>query len=139
MRRLFYFFFGIMFSTSWLSAQSADDLFHQSASVYISGDTPGAKKIIEYALKQFPNDLKLQSLKKKMKDEEQKQQNQQNQNQQKQDQQKQDQQQQAQQKKQQLSKQDAERILEALKNEEKDVQKKLKKKVPARVNVEKDW
>ena len=63
------------------------------------------------------------------------QQQQQNQEQQKADQQKQ----QAQQKKQQISKQDAERILEALKNEEKDVQKKLHKKVPARVRVEKDW
>ncbi len=71
------------------------------------------------------------------------------QNQDKQDQQKQDQkkeeqqnkeeQRQAQQKKQQISKEDAERILEALKNEEKDVQKKLHKKVPARVRVEKDW
>jgi Ca-activated chloride channel family protein len=49
------------------------------------------------------------------------------------------QQQQGQPKKQQISKQDAERILEALKNEEKDVQKKLHKKVPARVRVEKDW
>ncbi len=73
------------------------------------------------------------------------------QDQQKQDQQKQEQQknqqqkdqkqeqQQAQQKKQQISKEDAERILEALRNEEKDVQKKLHKKVPARVKVEKDW
>jgi len=65
-------------------------------------------------------------------------QDQQKQDQQKQDQQKQDQQKQAQ-KKQQISKADAERILEALKNEEKDVQKKLKKKVPARIRVEKDW
>jgi Ca-activated chloride channel homolog len=65
----------------------------------------------------------------------------QKQDQQQKDQQKQDQQkeQQAQQKKQQISKKDAERILEALKNEEKDVQKKLHKKVPARVRVEKDW
>jgi len=75
------------------------------------------------------------------KDQQQKDQQQQKQEQQKQDQQKAEQkdQQQAQQKKQQISKQDAERILEALKNEEKDVQKKLHKKVPARVRVEKDW
>jgi Ca-activated chloride channel homolog len=76
------------------------------------------------------------------KDQQQKdQQQQQKQEDQKQDQQKAEQkdQQQAQQKKQQISKQDAERILEALKNEEKDVQKKLHKKVPARVRVEKDW
>ena len=43
------------------------------------------------------------------------------------------------QRKQQISPKDAERILEALKNEEKNVQKKLHKKVPARVKVEKDW
>ncbi len=46
---------------------------------------------------------------------------------------------QAQQKKQQISKEDAARILEALNNEEKNIQKKLHKKVPARVKVEKDW
>ncbi|HUL43157.1 MAG TPA: tetratricopeptide repeat protein [Bacteroidota bacterium] len=69
-------------------------------------------------------------------------QNQQNQNdQQKQDQKKQQQQDQAQaqQKKQQISKQDAERILQALNNQEKDVQKKLLKRAPARVQVDKDW
>jgi tetratricopeptide (TPR) repeat protein len=66
-------------------------------------------------------------------------QDQQKQDQQKQDQQKQDQQKQGQQKKPQISKQDAERILAALKNEEQNVQKKLVKKIPARVKVEKDW
>lgn len=67
----------------------------------------------------------------------------QKQEQQKEDQQKQEQQKQEQQKvqqqKQQISKEDAERMLEALKNEEKDVQKKLKKKAPARISIEKDW
>jgi Ca-activated chloride channel family protein len=84
--------------------------------------------------------------KQKQENKDQKQQNkqdQQNKDQEKQDQQKQDQkkqdQQQAQQKKQQISKQDAERILEALRNEEKEVQKKLHQKVQARVRVEKDW
>ncbi len=75
------------------------------------------------------------------KQDQQKQQEQKKQEQQKQEQQKQEQakQQQAQQKKQQISKEDAERILEALKNDEKKVQKKLQKKVPARGQVEKDW
>jgi tetratricopeptide (TPR) repeat protein len=69
------------------------------------------------------------------------QQKQDKQNQQKQEQQKQDQpkQQQAKQQDQKISKEDAERMLEALKNEEKDVQKKLQKKVPARISIEKDW
>jgi len=74
-------------------------------------------------------------------------QDQQKENQKKENQQKQPQDQKAQNDKQkeqqarkmQISKEDAERILEALKNEEKDVQKKLHKKVPARIKVEKDW
>ena len=62
-----------------------------------------------------------------------------NQKAQQQDQKHQDQQKAQQVKKMQISKEDAERILEALKNEEKDVQKKLHKKAPARTKVEKDW
>ena len=71
------------------------------------------------------------------------------QDEQKKDEQKKDEQQQDQQqqkkdqrqapKKQEISKADAERILEALRNEEKNVKKKLQKKAPARVQVEKDW
>ena len=74
--------------------------------------------------------------------EQQKQKEQQQSEQQKQQQQAQEkerQQRQAQQKKQQISKEDAERILQALKNEEQNVQKKIQKRVPARVHVEKDW
>ena len=112
--------------------------------------------------------LKQQQQKQQQQNKDQKKENKQDKNQQKQDQSKQDQskqeqqkqnqdqqkqgqeqQQQAQQKeqpqkkdqqkKQQISKEDADRILEALKNEEKNVQKKLQKKVPARIKVEKDW
>lgn len=111
------------------------------------GDT---KYNLEYARRMLQQQ---QQKNKDQKDDKQKQekkdqqkQDQQKQEEQKQDQQKQeqrkndkDEQQQAQQKKQQISKQDAERILEALKNEERDVQKKLHRKVPARVKVEKDW
>lgn len=64
----------------------------------------------------------------------------QNKDQQNKDQQQQKQQDQKQeQKKQQISKADAERILEALRNEEKNVKKKLQKKAPSQVKVEKDW
>lgn len=38
-----------------------------------------------------------------------------------------------------IKKEDAERMLEALKNNEKDLQKKLKKKVGVRVKTDKDW
>lgn len=66
--------------------------------------------------------------------------NQQNQDQQKQDQQKQDQQQQSQeQKEQELTKQEAEKILNALKENEKDLQKQLRKIKGQRVKTEKDW
>lgn len=51
----------------------------------------------------------------------------------------QDTQQQSEQQKQQISQKDAERILDALKNEEKNVQKKLLKKVPGKDQLEKDW
>lgn len=72
-------------------------------------------------------------------------QDQQNQDQQKQDQQKQDQQNQQQQqqsqqqKEQELTKQEAEKILNALKENEKDLQKQLRKVRGQRVKTEKDW
>jgi tetratricopeptide (TPR) repeat protein len=71
-------------------------------------------------------------------------QDQQNQDQQKQDQQQQEQQEQQQQqsqqqKEQELTKQEAEKILEALKNNEKDLQKQLRKIKGQRVKTEKDW
>ena len=67
-------------------------------------------------------------------------QNQQNQDQQKQDQKKQDQQQQSQeQKEQELTKKEAEKILNALKENEKDLQKQLRKVKGQKVKTEKDW
>lgn len=105
-----------------------------------------AKALLKQQQQQQQQKQQNKNDKKDQQKQDQQKQDQQKKDQQKQDQQKQDQQQQqkdqqrdAQQKKQQISKQDAERILEALKNEEKDVQKKLHKKVPARVHVEKDW
>ena len=66
------------------------------------------------------------------------QQNQKNQQQPPQQQPNQDQSNQQQQKNQ-MPKQQAERILDALRNNEKDIQKQLRKKVAAKVIVEKDW
>jgi Ca-activated chloride channel family protein len=67
----------------------------------------------------------------------------QQQQQQKQDEQKKDQQQQQQQKqaeqKQKISKEDAEKILQALNNDEKNTQKKFVKKESARISIEKNW
>jgi tetratricopeptide (TPR) repeat protein len=75
------------------------------------------------------------------KDENEDQQNQNQQNQQQQqDQDQQDQQdQQQQQREQEITKQEAERILEALKENEKDLQKELRKIRGQRVKTEKDW
>lgn len=63
------------------------------------------------------------------------------QQQQKQDQQKQKEEQQKQQqvKKDKISKEDAERILQALKDDEKNLQKKLARKESTRMNIEKQW
>lgn len=66
------------------------------------------------------------------------QQQQQNQQQQKSEQEKMKEKQE-QQKENKMSKEQAERILEALKNDEKDLQKKLKAKIRTRVQVDKDW
>lgn len=75
------------------------------------------------------------------KDQNKDQKDQQDQNQQNQDQQKQDQQQQEsqEQKEQELTKQEAEKILNALKENEKDLQKQLRKVKGQRVKTEKDW
>jgi tetratricopeptide (TPR) repeat protein len=71
-------------------------------------------------------------------DQQKNQQQQQQQQQQKNEQAKQDQTQQ-QQKRNQMPKEEAERILEAMKNNEKDLQKQLRKRQAVRVQVEKDW
>ena len=86
-----------------------------------------------------------QDKKDQQKKDQQQKQDQQKQDQQKQDQQKQDQQQQDQQQNQarqqekQMSKADAERILDVLKNNEKEVQKKLRARQAVRPKTEKDW
>jgi Ca-activated chloride channel family protein len=78
-------------------------------------------------------DQQKQDQQKQQQDQQQQQQSQQNQ------QQKQEQQQTEVQKKNQLPKQEAERILEALRNNEKEIQKRLMKRAGAKVKVEKDW
>jgi tetratricopeptide (TPR) repeat protein len=79
--------------------------------------------------------------KNQQKDKQKKEQDKDKQDKNKQDQQKQDQQQQQKQQQQekQMSRADAQRILDALKNDEKNVQKQLHKKQVVKGNVEKDW
>lgn len=117
-----------------------------------------AKYNLSYALTKLRDQQQNQKNDKNKQDQNKQDQNKQDQQNQKQDQQKQDQQkdqqdqqeqqnrqqdqQRAQQPKQQekmMSKADAERILEVLKNSEKDVQKKLRQRVAGRPKTEKDW
>ena len=101
---------------------------------------------LSYALNQLNNPDQNQQQKdqnkdqnKDQQDQDQQKQDQQQQDQQKQDQQKQDQKQSQQQKEQELTKQEAERILDALKENEKDLQKQLRKIRGQKVKTEKDW
>jgi len=103
---------------------------------------------LSYALNMLKNPDQNQQQKDQNKDQnkDQQQQDQQNQDQQQQEQQKQDQQKQEQQqqqsqeqKEQELTKQEAESILEAMKENEKDLQKQLRKIKGQRIKTEKDW
>jgi Ca-activated chloride channel family protein len=134
--------------------------------LYRSEKYQDAMNAYRQALKQNPNDddarynlqmarMKLKQQQQQNKDQKNKnkdqKQNQQNKNQQKQDQQKQDQQKQQQQnqqskqdqtqaqKKNQMPKEEADRILDAMRNNEKDIQKNLRKREAVKVHVEKDW
>jgi len=80
-----------------------------------------------------------QDQKQDQKKDQQQNQQQQNQQQQKQEQAKQDQTRQQVQKKNQMPKQEADRILDAMRNNEKEIQKNLRKREAVRVKVEKDW
>lgn len=121
-------------------------------------DNEDARHNLEVARRKRQEQQQQQQQQKKQdqkQDKQQDQQQQQQQDQQKQDQQKQDQQQDQQQQQQQqqsqqdrtrqqqqkhqMNKEEAERMLEALRNDEKDIQKKLQKRPAARVRVEKDW
>ena len=78
-------FFVLLSSEAW--AQSAENSFHVASNQYIQGKMQEAKSTLESALKQYPNDPKLNELKSKIKEDEKKEQQDQN----KQDQDKKDQ------------------------------------------------
>ena len=95
------------------------------------------RKLKENANKQQQNPQQQQQQQQQPQDQQQQDQNKDQQNQKQQPEQQQ--QAQAQNDPQKLSKEDAERILNALKNDEKDIQKKRKAQVPSGYQVEKDW
>jgi Ca-activated chloride channel family protein len=97
---------------------------------------------LQYAMqmmKQQKQQQKQQQQKQDDQKEQQKQQQQQQQQRSEQSKQDQTRQQQAQQKKEQMQRAEAERILAALKNNEREIQKQLRKHVGARIRTEKDW
>ena len=147
--------------------ERAETYYNAGNSLYRSNKYQEAVEAYKHSLKLNPNDddtrYNLQMARAKLKQQEQQkqqkkdqkqdqrqdqkkdqqqqnqQQNQEQNQQQKQEQAKQDQTQQQTQKKNQMPKQEADRILEALRNNEKEIQKNLRKREAVKVKVEKDW
>ena len=120
--------------------------FHPAASLYIHGDTVAASNLVARGLSLYPDDGKLKRLKELLEKQQQQNENQQNQDQQQQqDQQAQNQDQQQPQEQQakpmEISKEDAERMLSAIQQQEKDVKEKVDKQkaVASKGKTEKDW
>jgi Ca-activated chloride channel family protein len=140
--------------------QRADAWYNIGNTLYQGNKYQEAVKAYQQSLRYRPGDqealynlqMALEKLKQQKNDQQNKQQKNQQQNQQQQNKNQQNQQQNQQQKqqqqqqqqpqlsqKQQMPKEEAERILEAIKNNEKEIQKNLRKREGARVRVEKDW
>ena len=151
-----------------LFAQSATDYFHIAANYYVNANKKSAQTTIKEGIQKFPDNQKLRNLASKIEElpdpeDEQNQQNQQdqqnqdnqdnqdqqdqnqNQNQQQQqqqqDQKKDEMQQRQQQQQQQINREDAQRLLDAIAQEEKELLEKLQQKERAgyRPKIEKNW
>jgi Ca-activated chloride channel family protein len=108
-------------------------------SLKLNPDDYDAKYNLSYALEMLKRQQQQQQNKDKKKDQQDKDQQKKDQQQQQQPQQDKGQQQRPQQQERKMSKADAERILDVLKNNERDVQKKLRARQPARPRTDKDW
>ena len=133
-----------------LFAQSATDYFHIAANYYVNANKKSAQTTIQEGIQKFPNDQKLKSLASKIEElpDPEDNQNQQNQNSQDQNngdqnqsQEEEQQQEQQQPQEQSISKEDAERLLNSLANDEKNVQDKvrLEKAAKERRNSVNNW
>jgi type IV secretory pathway VirB10-like protein len=142
-----------------LFAQSATDYFHKSANFYVNANKKSAQTTIREGIEKFPDNQKLKDLAAKIEElpdpeedknkqdqqnqdnqDQQEQEQDQNQQQQEQDQKKDEMQQKQQQQQEQISREDAQRILDAIAQEEKELQEKLQKKEPVRSRrIEKNW
>lgn len=108
-----------LLSGLYSKAQTPHEFFIGGANLYINGEIARAKDYVNYALSKYPDDKKLIALKKRIEEENPDDKQNQNQNKDNQDKQQQQQQQQG------ISKEDAQRLLNALANDEKNVQEKL--------------
>jgi hypothetical protein len=154
---------------AWADTDVDNTYFYPAASFYIQGNTAGASNLVERGLAVFPDDGKLKRLKEllenQQQDEQQQDQNQdeqeqepdqeQNQDEQEQEQdgqnqqdqqqseseqqEQQDQQQPEPQRAEQMSQDEAERLLDAMKQEEKNKRLELHPVMGRPVSVEKDW
>ena len=133
-----------------LFAQSAEDYFHNAANFYVNDNKKSAQSIIREGIQRFPNDQKLRNLAAIIEElpepEDQNEQDQQNQpedqddNEQNQDQNNENRQQQQQQEPS-ISREDAERILNSLSNEDREVQERVRLEQAAqeRRNSVRNW
>ena len=131
----------LLASSAW--AQSADEYFHGGAQSFINADLQTAINQVQNGLNNYPNDPKLNALMQKLQEENEEQQEQQEQqesegeNQEEQDPQDMNPEDL---KSQQISKEDAEKILQALAQKEKELLKEFKKKKSdGSAKHEKDW
>ncbi|HET8865252.1 MAG TPA: hypothetical protein VFM80_06100 [Gracilimonas sp.] len=169
MKKLLPIIFSLLLTTLAF-AQSADNYFHDGAQSFINADLQTAINEVQEGLSRYPNDAKLNALMEKLQQEQEKQQQQQQQQQeqqqnqeqnQEQENQEQEQQQQQQQQQQQsenqgeqnpqemnpeelesqkISKENAEKILQALAQKEKELLKEFKKKkTDGSAKHDKDW
>jgi hypothetical protein len=133
----------IFIFSCFLTAQSQtpDDYFHSASNSYILGNIDDAKRSLNEGLAKYPKDEKLNKLARKIKDDENKQKQQQEDQNQEQKEDKKDQQQQQQEEQQnQMKRQDAERLLNAMQQDEDDLQKEKRKvKATQRATIEKNW
>jgi len=129
----------LILPTTMINAQSVNDYFHKAANFYINGEKTNAKKTIEEAIQKFPQDARARQLANainKLPDDPPKS------NQNKQDNQNKNQQQKQQphSQKPQMSKENAQQILDALLQDEKNAQDKAKKQpVRGTKKADKDW
>jgi hypothetical protein len=139
----------ILFSLTCLhsSAQTPQEYFVTGANLYIDGETDKARSIVDAGLTKYPDDKKLKALQKAIeedkKDQDQNQdQNKENKQEQNKDQNKdqgnnkeQQQDKAPEQQQGKISKEDAQRLLDALANDEKNVQEKVKEAKAAKAKV----